>query len=81
MANKPPIAAQSTKGPIHAVPCPNCGKTNNFSELDHTLTESDQSLGQDDPGGGNKYSCDHCAGLMRVVAVQRVTFLTVRQSK
>lgn len=77
---KPPIAAQATKGPMNAVPCPHCKAPNDFTELDHTLNETDQSLGKDDPGGGNKYECDKCGQKMRVVAIQVVKLITVRQT-
>lgn len=78
---KPPIAAQTVSGPINRVPCPHCGKPNDFTTLDHLLVDSNESLGEGDPGGHNTFSCDHCNKEMRVVSVKRITTVFVRQVK
>jgi hypothetical protein len=82
MPKPPPVAAQGTTGPIDKVPCPWCGKLNNFAHGDGDLFHpTDVSQGQHDPGGGPAYACDHCTKPMRIVAVKTITFLTVRQAK
>lgn len=78
----PPIAGQATSGPIDKVPCPWCGKPNNFTTGDGDLFHAtDVSQGQNDPGGGPTYECDHCTKPMRIVGVKTVQVLTVRQAK
>lgn len=75
----PPTAAQATTGPITKVPCPWCSKHNNFTSHDHLVGEQMQSQGDGDPGDEATFYCDHCNGKMKIVAVQRVIFVTVRQ--
>lgn len=68
MSNTP-----TTSGPSHAVPCPFCGKTNDFRD---TLSGfGGQQLGD----SGDDVSCDHCNNVMRIVKIQTIPHVTVRQ--
>jgi len=78
---KPPIAAQGTNGPIDRVPCPWCGKPNDFRESDHLLVEANESMGQGDPGGQPIFNCDHCDQPMRVASVKSIKIIFLRQGK
>lgn len=62
----PPVVS----GPINRVPCPHCGKPNDFREL-----QQQQLLDT-----GHSVDCDHCGGMMVVAAVQPITMITVRKS-
>jgi hypothetical protein len=62
----PPVVS----GPINRVPCPHCGKPNDFREL-----QQQQLLDT-----GHSCDCDHCGGLMVVAAIQPITMITVRKS-
>lgn len=77
----PPIAPQTVSGPAHKVPCPWCGKPNNFTQHDDLLSESMGSVGAGDPGDQLTFTCDHCTRPMKIVAVARVLTITVRQAK
>jgi hypothetical protein len=68
----PPMTAKPTKGPLHAVPCPHCGATNDFRDLQETYGATFEP--------GFKTDCDHCGRHMEVVAVQPVVFVGVRQT-
>lgn len=59
----PPI----TTGPINAVPCPHCGKPNNF----HGHYEMLET--------GNTFACDHCRQPMQVAGVREVKVVSVRK--
>lgn len=70
MANKQLPPGAVTRGAIHAVPCPHCGKPNDFRPLqEQQLLDS-----------GNNAICDHCGQNMQVVAVQPTTIVAVRQT-
>lgn len=56
-------------GQIHAVPCPNCGKQNDFRPLKDYGCES-----------GNVVSCDYCTQMMEIVKVQAITVISVRKT-
>lgn len=73
------LAPQATQGPIDKCPCPWCGKPNNFTEVDHLISDTDVSQGKDDPGGGAVFACDFCSKNMRVVAVKVFKVISVRQ--
>jgi predicted RNA-binding Zn-ribbon protein involved in translation (DUF1610 family) len=60
----------TTQGRLEAVPCPHCGKTNSFATV-----ASEQLLDT-----GHEFDCDHCGGMMEVVAITPVTMVKVRKS-
>lgn len=60
--------APQTQGVIHAVPCPHCGKPNDFRELD-----SQQLLDT-----GHEVECDACHRTMQVAQINVVKVLSVR---
>ena len=62
-----PPHAPTTKGPLGAVPCPHCGKTNDFNEV-----KADNMLDT-----GETVSCDHCDRLMTIAGIQEITIVTV----
>lgn len=62
-----PVA--QTHGPIHKVPCPHCGKPNDFREL---LTQGDSTIFPN-----TEVFCDHCGFMMIVKNVQKITVLYV----
>ena len=62
---QPPPA--TTSGPIHGVPCPHCGKLNDFREVREELDK------------GLAVSCDVCNRMIEVVGVQPVTVVRVRR--
>ena len=73
---KPAQARQQTvTGPLHAVPCPHCGHTSDWRELE--LAGDYGNIGLEP---GTTVSCDHCNLMMRVVGVNRVTIITVRRA-
>jgi hypothetical protein len=58
---------QSVQGPKNRVPCPTCGKPNNFMRVDELLEV------------GNVFTCDHCKKPMQIAGVKNVTFVAVRK--
>lgn len=64
----PPVSPATVKGAIHSVPCPHCGKGNDFREIEENLVDT-----------GQKVICDECDQPMEVVQVVKVTTITVRQ--
>jgi NAD-dependent SIR2 family protein deacetylase len=58
----------ATKGPIESVPCPHCGKPNDFRDL-----KAEQTLDT-----GEVASCDHCDRLMSITAIQEVVMISVQ---
>lgn len=71
MANQlpPGQGARTVQGPIHAVPCPHCGKHNDFRTL-----KSEQLVDT-----GHQMFCDYCGRSMEVVKMATVEFLVVRR--
>ena len=61
--------SRQTNGPIDRVPCPHCGKNNDFREL-----QSQQIMDT-----SSDVSCDFCGRQMRIAAIRTVTFLAVVQ--
>jgi NAD-dependent SIR2 family protein deacetylase len=55
------------QGPIDRVPCPACGKPNNFRRVDEMLEV------------GNLFTCDHCKKPMQIAGVRDVRFVAVRR--
>ncbi len=68
---KPPAPPQNpppmVQGPIDRVPCPHCGKANNFRRVDEMLEV------------GNVFGCDHCKKPMQISGVRDVRFVAVRK--
>lgn len=67
MPNKPTQLPPTTSGPIHNVPCPNCGKGNSFSGHAEMIDT------------GSVFTCDHCRLPMQVQAVSLVKVLHLRK--
>lgn len=69
MAKPPPPQQQPpmTQGPIDRVPCPHCGKANNFKRVDEMLEN------------GNTFKCDFCKQPMEICGVRDVRFVAVRK--
>src|SRR5687767_10182712 len=61
--------AKATGGPIDNVRCPNCGRGNDFRELD-----SEQLLDT-----GHTMVCDHCMRLMQVTSIRMIKVVQVAQ--
>ena len=66
----------TVNGPVHGVPCPHCGRTNDLRELDSqnlldTGAEIVCSALDGTPSGG------HCGRLFQVVRIQAVKFVVV----
>ncbi len=57
-----------TQGALDRVPCPNCGKQCNFTNL-----ESQKLLDT-----GHRCFCEHCGRSMEVVSIAKVTVVAVR---
>lgn len=62
--------ARTMSGPIDAVPCPACGKRNDFRKLD------EQQL----LDTGSDVECDECGRIMQVAAIRMVKAVQVRSS-
>lgn len=58
-------------GAIHGVPCPHCGKKNDFRHL-----QEQQLLDT-----GNSATCDHCGGNMKILRILPVTMITVGKTE
>lgn len=74
--NQPkPIVVSDKKisGPIHGVPCPWCGRPNDFKVVQEEIGASLEA--------GLKASCDHCRHFIIVTKVVPVVVVEVRQSK
>jgi len=68
MANSTPQQSPGVTGPIDRVPCPHCGKPNDFRDL-----SSQQLLDT-----GHRLFCDSCGNSMEIAAIRTMTFLLVR---
>ena len=55
-------------GPVDRVPCPHCGKSNNFRKVDEMLEI------------GNQFGCDHCKRVMQIAGVREVKMVAVRKA-
>jgi NAD-dependent SIR2 family protein deacetylase len=66
MPPQPPQQPQS-QGPIDRVPCPHCGKANNFRRVDEMLEV------------GNVFGCDHCKKPMQIAGVKDIRIVAVRK--
>jgi len=65
-----PGQAPVVHGPMQAVPCPHCGKPNDFRAL-HEQQLMDT---------GNDAACDHCGNHMKIVRIAPVTMVSVRKT-
>lgn len=65
-----PQIPPTTTGTIDRVPCPHCGKPNNFREID----------GQQLLDTGSAFQCDHCGGMMEVARIVTTKIVSVRKS-
>lgn len=65
---------QVTKGAIHAVPCPWCGRPNDFRPL---AGDQDGGVGWGSQGleRGAVIDCDHCKHKSRIMAIETVTII------
>lgn len=64
----PPPQRPTVTGSVERMPCPHCGKPNDFRELDNQ-----QCLDT-----GHKMSCDHCHRKMEITAIRVVKFVQAR---
>lgn len=62
-------AGKSVRGPIDRVPCPHCGKPNDFRVLqDQQLLDT-----------GHQVFCDHCGYSCEVTQISHLTLVAVRK--
>lgn len=59
----PPV----TTGPIDKVPCPNCGKVNNFHGH-HEMIDT-----------GTVFMCDHCKLPMQICGIRQIKVISLRK--
>jgi phage terminase large subunit GpA-like protein len=78
MPKPPPLPPRqgTTHGPLHKVPCPHCGKPNDFRPL---AGEEQGMSGWGDQGleTGATIECDHCRRLSKIAGVERITVVTL----
>lgn len=69
---------QVTRGPLHAVPCPWCGRKSDFRSL------ADSNQGGVGWGGmletGAKVDCDHCGKTAKIHTVAQVTVVKLKKA-
>jgi hypothetical protein len=70
---------KTTKGALHSVPCPHCGRHNDFRPL--APSRAGGGAGEGDYGleNGAIIGCDFCKRKSVIVNVQTVTIVTLRQ--
>lgn len=73
MPPNPPNGHKQTIGPMNAVPCPRCGKPNDFRIVDGLGKAEDRM--QEDIEKGSIASCDHCGGYFKVVDLKETTLV------
>lgn len=66
----------TSKGPVHGVPCPHCGRPNDLRELDgqNVLDTGAEVICGPVDGAPNT---GHCGRMFMVVSIQRVVVVTV----
>jgi hypothetical protein len=73
MPPNPPNGQKSTQGPVSSVPCPRCGKPNDFREVtsdeDGADVPSDSNAIGADFEQGAIVDCDHCGGKMKILGI------------
>lgn len=74
----PAPAPNNTSGPVDRVPCPHCGKHNDFREIAENL-KAGGSMVDPRAGHGEIVVCDFCDRKMEVVSVVTITVVHVRQ--
>ncbi len=72
-----PVSPKILNGKIDSVPCPHCGQSSDFRQIEEELgVAGGIGAGAD---RGQKVICDHCDGAMEVVQIQKITLVSVRQ--
>jgi hypothetical protein len=78
-----PVSPKIISGRVDRVPCPHCGRPNDFTEpMSNKIIEGRDESARDEGGPGNPGTavvCDHCHRYMEVVKVGEVTVVSVRQ--
>ena len=73
-----PARQQVTRGPLHAVPCPHCGRKQDFRSL------ADSSQGGVGWGGmmesGAKVDCDKCGRTAVIHTIAQVTVVKLKKA-
>lgn len=64
-------STRPTSGPVHAVPCPHCGKPNDFRPI------RDQMLLVEEA----QFDCDHCGRVMEFMQMKSIQVITLRQTQ
>jgi hypothetical protein len=64
-----PALPPTTSGPANRVPCPSCGKPNNFAGHGEMIDT------------GNTFTCDHCHQPMQIAGVQTIKVIAVRKPR
>jgi endogenous inhibitor of DNA gyrase (YacG/DUF329 family) len=65
---------QATQGPIHRVPCPHCGKPNDFrAHADSELGGA--GWGEQGLETGAKVDCDQCGRFAKILAIEKVVVI------
>lgn len=79
MAGRVPTK-KATRGALHRVPCPHCGRPNDLRVLAAgTAAQQNAGWGGNLVERGTILDCDHCNRKMQIVKVQSVKIVTVRQ--
>lgn len=76
-APAPPTSNKLTDGPVHAVPCPWCGRKNDCRGI-HRDLDTGAGMGSGFEKGATM-SCDGCGNLFEVVKVVNVPIIQVKQ--
>lgn len=66
------------QGKIDSVPCPHCGRPNDFRDTDEFLFDpmtGASAVKSDKP----TFACDHCSRIMEVVHVEKTIIVAVRK--
>jgi hypothetical protein len=66
-----PTSPKTINGPVHAVPCPWCGKSNDCRGLQKDLNQAFEK--------GTTWDCDHCGNTAQITTVKMVPVVAVRQ--
>lgn len=77
---------QSTQGPIHKVPCPWCGKPNDFrvladAESGPAKDRSVSGWGSQGLEAGAKVDCDECGQFSKILAIEQITVIRLAPTR
>lgn len=75
---------QSTKGPIHKVPCPWCNQPNDFRVLADASNDKGGGIsgwGSQGLETGATVDCDHCGQLAKVLAIETIQLVQLAPTK